>query len=115
MPLDLRVKKDGVAITFTDPLDSTAADPDNFGVEWFNIKRTRNYGSKEYSISDPEKVGREPVEVTAAKVADDGRTVTLTIPDMRPVTNMVIQYRFKAADGTVIENSVANTINEVPK
>jgi hypothetical protein len=115
MPIDLRVTKEGVAITFTDALDpATAGDPDSYAVEWFNVKRTKGYGSKEYSISDPEQVGREEVAVTAAELSADRKTVLLKMPEIRPVTNMVIQYRIKAADGTTMEHKIDNTIHEVP-
>ena len=116
MPLDLRVLKDGVAITFTEPLDAASAgDPDGYAVEWFNVKRTKGYGSKEYTISDPEKVGREPVDVTNVEVSSDRKTVTMKIPEIRPVTNMIIAFKIKSADGVVIEHEIANTINEVPR
>ena len=115
MPLDLTVSRTGVEITFTDPLDrEAAADVDAYGVEWFNIKRTSGYGSPEFKVSKPEEKGREAVEIKSVKVSEDGRRVTLELGEVRPVTNMIIKYKIRGADGTAISQEIANTINAVP-
>jgi hypothetical protein len=115
MPLDLKVTRTGVEITFTDPLDKEfAADADAYGVEWFNIKRTSGYGSPEFKPSKPDEKGREAVEIKSVRVSEDGRTVSLELAEVRPVTNMIIKYKIRAADGTVVSQEIANTINAVP-
>ena len=45
---------------------------------------------------------------------NEGKKLMLNIPDIRPVTNMVISYKIKAADGTAINQEIDNTINVVP-
>jgi hypothetical protein len=115
MPLDLHVMKEGVSITFTDVLDpSAAADAQNYSVEWFNVVRTADYGSPEFYVSDDKKKGREQLEVDSAKLSADGKTVTLGMAGLKPVTNMVIRYKLKAADGADISGEIDNTINAVP-
>lgn len=115
MPLDLHVKKEGVSITFTDTLDrATAADAQNYSVEWFNVVRTADYGSPEFYVSDEKKKGREPLEVDSVKLSADGKTATLIMAGLKPVTNMVIRYKIKAAGGAEISGEIDNTINAVP-
>ena len=55
----------------------------------------------------------EEVEVQSAAVSPDGKTVTLKIDHLRPVMQMHIEYRLKAADGAKLQSSIWNTINVV--
>ena len=65
-------------------------------------------------MSDPKKKGREPIEVAGATLQADGKTVALAIPNLKPVTNLVIKYKLKAADGTEAKGEVDYTINRMP-
>jgi len=115
MPVALHVLKDGVQFTFSDRLDTASAgDVQNYSVEWFNVVRSSAYGSPEFYVSDEKKKGREPVDVESVTVGPDGKTVTLKIAGLKPVTNMVIKYKIKAADGSMIDQEIDNTINAVP-
>ncbi|HXX95228.1 MAG TPA: DUF6797 domain-containing protein [Planctomycetota bacterium] len=115
MPLGMRVRKSGIDLTFTDPVDpETAGDVDNYGAEWFNVVSTPEYGSPEYSVTDPTRRGREKVEITKAAVGDDRKTVRLEIPGLRPVTNLVVKFTIRAADGQRMSHEVSITINRLP-
>ena len=65
-------------------------------------------------MKNPAKAGHDDVEVKAVQVSDDGKTVTLEIPTLRPVMQMMIQYNLKAADGTKLSQELYATINRVP-
>ena len=54
------------------------------------------------------------MNVESATLSPDGKTVTLKIPEIKPVMQMVITTRIKAADGTDIRQEIDNTINFVP-
>ncbi len=114
MPVGLHVRRDGLEIKFTRPLDEkSAADPDNYFVEQWNYHYSGNYGSKDYKVSDPKRTGRDEVEVFDARLLDD-RTVFLELDDVQPVMQMGISYAIKAADGAEIRRTIYNTINAVP-
>lgn len=114
LPVDLKVRPGQVAITFSDPLDkSSATDPDNYNVQQWNYKWTSNYGSPHVKVSDPKKQGRDDMEVDAATLSPDGKTVTLKIDNVQPVMQMKIQYNLKAADGAAVKSAIHNTINVV--
>ena len=51
----------------------------------WSLKRTANYGSEHYD--------EKPLRVTAASLSEDGRTVSLTLPDIQPTWGMEINYR----------------------
>jgi hypothetical protein len=51
------------------------------------------------------------LEVRSAALSADGKTVTLEIPEIRPVMQMKISFRLRAADGAPVAFDVHNTIH----
>lgn len=116
LPLQLKIQKDGIKITFTDPLDREAAeDSDNFAVEQWSYRWTRNYGSAHYSVENPKRKGQDEVEVWETTLGDDEKTVFLEIEDLEPVMQMQISYTLKSKSGKPIKDTIWLTINQVPK
>jgi hypothetical protein len=106
LPVGLSARKEGMAITFTDPLDpETATDPTRFRAKTWTIKRTVNYGSDHFN----ERLQR----ITAARLSADGRTVVLEMPDIAPTRCMEITYRIKGATGEPVEGAINNTIHQL--
>ncbi|MDB5354724.1 MAG: Cytochrome c [Phycisphaerales bacterium] len=115
LPVALHVLKDSISITFSDPLDSQAAtDEQNWGIEQWNYQWTSQYGSKEYKTTDVKSTGHDEVEVKAAKLSADGKTVTLQTPPLSPVMQMAITMHIKATDGSAVEWEIDNTVNKIP-
>jgi hypothetical protein len=140
----LKVTKAGLDLTFTDPVDAEdATDPDSYDIEQWNYLWCGEYGSDDYSTKTPDfdaKVrelnklrlepsknreaievltkslakGRDEVKVESAKLSGDGKTVSLEIKDLKPVMQMRIRGKLKAADGKKMALEVYNTINYVP-
>jgi hypothetical protein len=80
----LKVVKNGVELTFTQPLDrATATDAQNVSGKRWNYARTSNYGSPEFSVADPKKRGRDNLDITATKLSPDGKTLTVEIADLQ--------------------------------
>lgn len=116
LPTAVRVYQNGISLEFTEPLDlPTAQDVDNYHLQQWNYRYAASYGSREYRVSQPDRPGRDEVEVVSATVADDGRQVWLEIADLQPVMQMKISYAIRAADGVPLRNSVYHTINIVPQ
>jgi hypothetical protein len=116
MPTEMHVKSDGIEITFTSPVDaSMAADASSYAVEQWNYKWSSDYGSAEYSVTDPKEKAHDPVEVQKATLSADKKTVFLKLDEVVPVMQMKIQMKIKGADGTPMDYSIYNTINKVPK
>lgn len=139
-PMNIHATKKGVEITFSDALDkASAGDLENWGVEWFTVDRTSGYGSPEFSVVQPEekaeepkkdesakddgkkkadpkkkkKTGRDPVKIDKITVSEDGKKVFLSMPEIKEVTNMVIKYKIKGADGTELKSEIDNTIHKL--
>jgi hypothetical protein len=111
----MHVKRDAIELDFTLPLDPEAAgDPDRWAVQQWNYLYSEKYGSPDYSVEDPKKLGRDTVEITSAKVSADGRRVTLEIPGLKPVMQMLIRYKLRSADGLPVQQEIWHTINKIP-
>jgi hypothetical protein len=140
----LKVTKTGLDLTFTDPVDpEDANDADSYDLEQWNYLWCGEYGSDDYSASTPDFAaktlelnrlrldpaknreaiealtksfakGHDEVKVESAKLSADGKTISLAIKDLKPVMQMRIRGKLKAADGQKINLEVYNTINFVP-
>ena len=122
MPTKLRVKSNGIAITFTDKVDAvTAVDNQNYSVDQWNYQWTGEYGSKMFSVNIPGKaIGDkkqaafrgEPVEIVSIKLSNNKKTIFLEITDLKPVMQSRITFNMKFADGTELSKRViVHTIN----
>lgn len=113
MPAALHIRKNGIELGFTTPLDpKTAADPDSYSILQWNYHWTAGYGSAQWSIENPKKQGYDTVEVKSAKLLADGKTVFLEIPAIQPVMQMQIGYSLNAVDGADMKGEIYNTIHE---
>ena len=114
MPVALHATIDGIVLRFTDPLDpATAGDWGNYTASRWQYKRTQNYGSEDYKISDGRRQGRDRVRIEDVALAEDGRSVLLKIRDMQPAMQMELRYRIQAADGTPLAHTIEHTIHKV--
>ncbi|MFI5455399.1 MAG: DUF6797 domain-containing protein [Isosphaerales bacterium] len=106
VPTGLHATKNGLKITFTEPLDrATASDPSHYSVETWALKRTESYGSKHYN--------QKQLRITAASLSADGRTVTLTLPEIRPTWGMAMNYRLRGSQGTPFDGTIHSTIHHL--
>jgi hypothetical protein len=115
LPRGLRVERGKLHLDFLCALDrDSAANAGRYAVEQWNYRWTSAYGSKDYSVAHPERVGRDKVTVRDASLSADGRTVKLAIPELRPVMQMSITLDLQTADGSPIALTIYSTINCIP-
>ena len=106
LPVGLAATRRGVTITFSDPLDETAATArENYAVKTWSLARTANYGS--------EHLDEKPSPIAGATLAADRRSVQLELPEIAPTWCMEITYRIRSADGTPVEGKMHNTIHRL--
>lgn len=115
----LKVLKNGVQLTFTEPLArDSATDVQNWSGKRWNYARTQNYGSPELSLAKDDKgnpkKGRDNVSIESAQLSSDGKTVTLAIADFQPVMSETIKFNLKGADGTPVAQEILHTIHAIP-
>jgi hypothetical protein len=113
LPRSVKTGKDTLAITFTDPLAKDSASADNLAIEAWNYKWSGNYGSPEIKPSDGQN-GHDKVVPSEVALSADGKTLTLTLPGLKPVDQLKIAYKLETADGELASNVLYYTINAVP-
>lgn len=106
LPIGLHATKNGLKITLTDRVDRvSAADPSNYSVETWSLKRSAKYGSDHYD--------QKRLRVSEGSLSDDGRTISLSLPDIRPTWCMAITMKLKGSKGEAIERTIHNTIHQI--
>ncbi|GAB5519422.1 MAG: c-type cytochrome [Rhodothermales bacterium] len=102
LPVAMKALASGIELTFAEPLDrAIAEDPNAYTITTWDLKRTRNYGSKRYNT--------EELSIDGITLSDDGETVLLQL-DVQPTWIMEIQYELESADGTVFNGVVQSTV-----
>jgi hypothetical protein len=114
LPIAFQTHSNGLRLTFTTPLDKAAAnDPGSYALTQWNYRYTAQYGSKDYSVTDPNKEGRDTLEVRAASLLPDGQSVFLDIPGLRPVMQWELQYSLNTPEGKPMRGQVDGTIHRL--
>ena len=91
-------------LEFSDPLDPVAAaQVGNYAIKSSSLKRTADYGSKHF--------GEQTLTVTKAVLASDHKTITLTIPELRPTWCMEIKTTLRGFDQTEFSRTIHNTVH----
>jgi putative heme-binding domain-containing protein len=106
-PVGLHARRGEVALTFSAPLEHDAAsDPRHFAVKVWSLRRSVRYGSEHHD--------ERALLVASASPSEDGRTVTLGLPEVRPSWCMEIKYALKGARGEDVVGAIHNTIHRLP-
>lgn len=114
MPLEVKTHPRGIDITFTCPLDEAAAkDTSNYALEQWGYLWSPAYGSADYKVSNPKEIGRDTIEVEYVNLSADKRTISIALKDVKPVMQLGIKMKLKAADGSPINHELDYTINKV--
>ncbi|MBK8976087.1 MAG: hypothetical protein IPM29_09180 [Planctomycetes bacterium] len=104
--LEVTARRDGFRLRFTTPVDPATIEPDAFAVRNWTYRHHSTYGSPEI---DP-----RPLEVRAATIGDDTRTVDLQIDGLVPTRVHMIEARgVRAAGGAKPWHGVAYYTLEV--
>lgn len=106
-PVGLIAKKGSVRVTFSEPLDKASAESlASWKLEAWDLKRTKSYGSRHYN--------QRPWKVEKAVLSADGKTVTLTVPELAPTWGMSIRCKLKGSQGEAVEREIHNSIHKLP-
>ena len=110
LPTGMQTGSQGLLLHFDQRLEAEAAtNAANYRAKRWSYRRTPAYGSGHFKLDDTP--GEEPVAVTSAHLAPDGKTVLLVIPGMQEVMQMSIAYDVRSSDGRALQNSLYLTVN----
>jgi hypothetical protein len=105
MPLAVRAVRGGMVLKFSDPLDPAAISPSAFALKVWSAERTANYGSPH--------IDERPLEITGAKLANDGRSLVLTIPRLEPTGFYELAMKLRTSGGGVVERTMHGSIHRL--
>ncbi len=102
-PVKISTSPGEVSLGFSDALDpSSVENLASWKVRAWDIKRTKNYGSQHFNERE--------WKVEKATLADDGKTVTLSIPELAPTWGMSIEMKLRGAGGEEVIRDIHNSI-----
>lgn len=100
VPIAWAVRTNAVEIEFAVPLDpATATDPGSYDLKAWNYRYARQYGSKDWSVEDPKREGRDMWTITGAKILSGNTRVLLQVPGLRPAMQGELKYNLDRPDG----------------
>jgi mono/diheme cytochrome c family protein len=103
LPIKIQANKAGVKITLSDQIDPASVTPGSFKIKTWDLKRSKNYGSKHYNEHE--------LKVTIASL--EGKEITLSIPDLEPTWGMSIEMKLTGKNGEKFTRLIHNSIFEL--
>ncbi|MFT3878220.1 MAG: LamG domain-containing protein [Gemmatales bacterium] len=111
LPMELAAHTKGMMIKFSQPLDpDTASDVRRYGFSQWNYRYSGDYGSKFWSVTQPNREGTDTLKVTKATLQSDGCSVFLEIPHLRPAMQCQLTYDVRTKDQTPLSGDLYHTI-----
>lgn len=100
-PKGFKVHANGIRIDFTTRLhSSTTDDLKRFFAQVWNYEYAKRYGSPEFSISQPESLGHDRLNIRTVTLLEDGKSIFVELPKLEPVMQLHLRMHLKDADGT---------------
>jgi hypothetical protein len=130
IPDKLEITEKGVRLHFETKLDEElATDPESYSASRWNYVRGPQYGSGEFSVDKPdveaEKIAlekeskehhtRDTVEISAARLLDDGQTVELDLAGHKPSMQLKVSWDLESTGGEVLKGDLHATVRKMGK
>ena len=110
----MKIYANGIELKFSSQLDKDIAeDIDSWSAEQWNYKWSSQYGSKDWSLEDPAKQGRDKVSIKKVKLFSNAKGVFLYMDNLRPVHSMAIRYNLDTKTQKIFKGTFHLTINEI--
>lgn len=129
VPLELEAFENGIRVKFSSSLDpEIAKDPRRYSISKWDYIWGPQYGSGRFSIDEQNTAARElariepskgsvnqvdSVEIRAAQLLEDGKSVFLYIPKMTPAMQMEIRMDLADAGKKEFKETIWNTIHNL--
>ena len=114
LPREIVPMDKGVLLRFDVALDAKkAADPASYSLATWGYKRAYTYGSAQYKADGT--TGIDWLSPSSAYVSEDGRSVFVGVPGMKPVMQLRVGWSLASRDGIPIEANIYTTPYELVK
>lgn len=108
--VDAKSCKDGVILTFAEPLDPQSVATEKIEATAWNYWRSKQYGSGRYQLDG--KAGVTPMGIGQTLLSTDRKSVFIQLPDLQPVMQLEIRHDFKLASGAEAKSAVYFTVHQ---
>ncbi len=113
-PVKAHVAQNGIQLTFATALDpKSVVDASGFSAELWNYRYSGAYGSPELSVKTPGKTAHDKLEVKAARLSTDGKTLFLEIDGLEKADQWSVKYAVNSVDGTEVRSEIIGTIKKL--
>lgn len=97
-PKSYRTYSNGILIDFTTPLDASVEDPSRFFAQMWNYEFGKQYGSPEYSLAEPKKLGHDVLTIPSIHLLENKTSLFVELPDLQPAMQLHLRMHLKGAD-----------------
>lgn len=85
LPVSWQAHRNGLLVRFNGPVEAASLRPESFfAQQWNTVDYQHTYGSADYSVRQPEKIGHDRIVVSSVAVQPDGCSVFFGMPELRP-------------------------------
>ena len=113
---DVKVTSSGIALRFNFPLDAmSAGNSSAYSAEMWNYRWSKNYGSDQFSVLHPGKVGRDRLTVQNVSVDRKLDRVHVELPELAFCDQVLVTMKFKDAAGADFSEQVYLTVHAMPE
>lgn len=106
VPIGFHAHRGGLTLTFSDPVDRDAAtDPNHYLIETWDLTRSANYGSP--------RSNERHLSIESIEVSQDGRSITLRLPEIAPTWTIQIAYKLRGPSGQPFGRILQGTIHQL--
>lgn len=99
-PIGFRIHSNGIRIDFSCDLQKEVAEQlSNYFVHQWSYRYSSQYGSPEFSVRDPEKVGHDLLSPRSVRLLNK-RSLFVELPDLVPSMQLHLRMHLTTAEGT---------------
>jgi len=112
---DAKARAGRLELTFTEPINESMLNPSEWAASAWNYRWSKQYGSPHFKASDPEAEGIDTLEITKIDRSNDGKTLTVHVPNLQPCHTLKLEFSAAGADSNKLSGAVYFTIHELPE
>ncbi len=114
IPREVVPMDQGVLVKFDVALDpKKAANPASYSLQTWAYQRTYKYGSPQYKADG--KPGQDSLTASSAYLSQDGRSVFIGVPGLKPVMQLRVGWSLATKEGLAFDENAYTTPYELAK
>lgn len=105
-PKSYKTFQNGFLIEFTTPLNASVEDPKRIFAQTWNYEFAKRYGSPEFSLSKPDKLGHDVLKVQSIHLLENKTSIFVEIPDLQPAMQAHLRMHLQDSKGTEFKTDI---------